>query len=68
MNRGLGVVFKPLFFEFPDDLNTYNDNPQHTQFLIGKHLMAAPIVTKGAQNRSVYFPQGNRWFGYHTGR
>ena len=30
--------------------------------------MAAPIVTKGAQNRSVYFPQGNRWFGYHTGR
>lgn len=66
--KGLGTIFRPLFFEFPDDMNVYSDNPHQTQFLIGKNLMAGPIVTKGATNRSVYFPAGDKWFGFHTGR
>jgi alpha-glucosidase len=66
--RGVGTIFRPLFFEFPADMNVYDDKFQQTQFLIGKNLMVAPIVTKGATNRSVYFPQGDRWFGYRTGR
>lgn len=49
-------------------MNVYFDNTQQTQFLIGKNLMVAPIVTKGATNRSVYFPAGDHWFGYRTGR
>ena len=30
--------------------------------------MVAPVVVKGAHNRSVYFPAGQYWFNYHTGR
>ena len=54
--RGLGTIFKPLFFEFPFDSNTYLDDIVDTQFLIGPNLMAAPVVEKGATERKVYFP------------
>jgi alpha-glucosidase/lysosomal alpha-glucosidase len=45
-----------LFFEFSDDLETLKDNVLDTQIILGKELMAAPILTQDTVIRSVYFP------------
>jgi len=42
--KGLGTIFKPLFFAFTNDHNLYIDAIADTQFMIGNNLMAAPIV------------------------
>lgn len=39
----------------------------NTQFLIGRQLMAAPVLEKGMTGRSVYFTTSN-WYDYHTGK
>jgi alpha-glucosidase (family GH31 glycosyl hydrolase) len=57
--RGLGTIWRPLFFEFPQDTNTYVDDVADTQFLVGPNLLAAPIVEQGVTSRKVYFPQFN---------
>ena len=55
MKKGLGTIWKPLFFEFPLDSNSYIDDIVNTQFLIGPNLMAAPILEQGTTSRKVYF-------------
>lgn len=42
--KGLGSIFKPLFFVYPSDNNAYVDDIVDTQFMIGTDLLAAPIV------------------------
>lgn len=64
--KGLGTIWRPLFFEFPLDSNTYIDDIADTQFLIGSNLMAAPILEKATTQRKVYFPETN-WVNLHTG-
>lgn len=54
--KGLGTVFKPLFFVFPIDKNVYIDEICDTQFMIGAEIMAAPIIVAGTTERTVYFP------------
>jgi len=63
-NKGAGTVFKPLFFDFPDDENLLG---LETQFLIGSELMGAPAVYEGLTTVGVYFPGGARWFDFLTG-
>lgn len=63
--RGLGTIFKPLFFEFPADNNLYVDDLD-SQFLIGPNLMAAPIVEPNTTSRKVYFP-AESWYNIHSG-
>ncbi|CAI8017777.1 Alpha-glucosidase, partial [Geodia barretti] len=38
------TVTRPLFFEFPSDVNTFGI---HTQFLIGPAIMISPVSTQG---------------------
>ena len=38
------TVTRPLFFEFPSDVNTYGI---HTQFLVGPAIMISPVTTQG---------------------
>ena len=38
------TVTRPLFFEFPSDVNTFGI---HTQFLIGPAIMISPVITQG---------------------
>ena len=64
--RGLGFIFKPLFFDFPLDNNNYIDDVVDTQFLIGNELMAAPILEEGKTSRNVYFSTRN-WFNFYDG-
>ncbi len=65
--RGVGSIFKPLFFEYPTDNNLYLEELCDTQFLIGPDLMAAPIVEQGKTSRRVYFPLAD-WYDLHTGK
>lgn len=37
-----------------------------TQFLIGRSLLALPILEEGKTQRSAYFP-GDGWFNLYTG-
>jgi len=57
-----GTVFRPLFFEFPQDTNTYTID---TQFMIGYSLMISPVVEEGAVTVVAYFPKAV-WYDYWT--
>jgi alpha-glucosidase len=53
--RGLPVV-RPLFLHYPDDETA---REIHTQFLLGRDMLVAPVVEKGARERRVYLPEDN---------
>jgi alpha-glucosidase len=54
-------VWRPLFYEFPDDLEA---GRVEDQILLGPSLMIAPVVERGAREREVYLPEGV-WFSWH---
>eukprot|EP01016_Furgasonia_blochmanni_P016938 TRINITY_DN1989_c0_g1_i1.p1 TRINITY_DN1989_c0_g1~~TRINITY_DN1989_c0_g1_i1.p1 ORF type:complete len:431 (-),score=68.44 TRINITY_DN1989_c0_g1_i1:60-1352(-) len=64
--RGSGMVFKPLFFEFPEDENLYQEKTMNEQFLIGSDLMVTPILYEEQSMTSPYFPRGS-WYDFYTG-
>lgn len=37
------------------------------QFLYGDAFLVAPITEPGNRGRLVYFPEGRRWYNYHSG-
>ena len=43
-NTPSATVTRPLFFEFPNDPNTY---PIDQQFMIGSGLMISPVLKQG---------------------
>lgn len=53
--RGLPVV-RPLFLHYPDDEKA---RETHTEFLLGREVLVAPVVEKGARERRVYLPGDN---------
>jgi len=65
---GSGTVFRPAFFEFPDDETLMNPQKLFVdrEFLLGKGLLAAPVVTPGVTSVDVYFP-ADRFFDFFTG-
>lgn len=64
--RGLGAIWRPLFFEYPLDANAYIDEIADTEFLIGPNVIVTPIVEQGQTSRKIYLPQTN-WYCFHTG-
>ncbi|WP_040626427.1 glycoside hydrolase family 31 protein [Mucilaginibacter paludis] len=50
-------------------LNYQNDPEVYQvadQYLFGSEMMVCPVTTKGAQTRTIYFPEGT-WYDYWTG-
>jgi len=54
-------LMRPLLMEFPDDPKTANLSDQ---WMMGRSLMAAPILQAGGQ-RSVYLPAGG-WYAFDS--
>ena len=60
-------VMRPLWFNYPSDYNTYAPALPLEQFLLGRDLLVAPVLTEGASKRAVYFPKGDAWIDWWTG-
>jgi len=58
-------VMRPLWFEYPADDRTYLIEDQ---YLVGRDLLVAPVLSEGALKRRVYFPKGDAWVDWWTGR
>lgn len=57
-------LMRALLLEYPDDSETYRLNGQ---FLLGKELLVAPVVEKGAVTKEVYVPEGE-WIDFNDGK
>lgn len=53
-------AMRPLFLEFPEDVNCYSD--QSLTFMFGPALLVANVVEKGAKARTLYLPAGCKWY------
>jgi alpha-glucosidase len=58
-------VMRPLWFEYPDDQRTYTIDDE---YLVGRDLLVAPVVRESARKRGVYFPAGDDWVDWWTGK
>lgn len=57
-------VIRPMFYEFPDDKETWD---LQTQYMYGPDILAAPVAEKGCVKRSVYLPKGCLWTDARSG-
>lgn len=53
-------AMRPLFLEFPEDVNCYND--KNLSFMFGPAVLVANVVEKGATSRRIYLPAGCKWY------
>jgi alpha-glucosidase (family GH31 glycosyl hydrolase) len=58
-----GTVARPLWFEFPNDKNTW---PIDSQLMIGPGVLITPVLTQGATTVTGYFPNAN-WYSFWDG-
>ena len=58
-------VMRPLWFEYPNDQRTYTIDDE---YLVGRDLLVAPVVRESARKRGVYFPAGDDWVDWRTGK
>ena len=63
-NNGTGTIFKPLFFEFPEDSFLYELDDQ---FIIGSELLVAPVLEANRTTNDVYFTNNTGWFDFFNG-
>ncbi|MCK0145326.1 glycoside hydrolase family 31 protein [Arenibacter sp. F26102] len=54
-------ILRALLLEYPKDDNTFEIDDQ---FMVGEALLIAPVVEKGAKQRSLYLPKGD-WLDYN---
>ncbi len=55
-------MIRAMILEYPDDPEAAK---AEGQFLLGRELLVAPVVEKGASVKSVYFPEGE-WILFHN--
>ena len=56
-------TMRPLWWEFPDDEGSASINDQ---YFLGPHLLVAPVTTRNATTRDVYFPCGPGVTGWRS--
>ena len=65
--KGLGTVFRPLFFDFPHEEDLYWDHgPSESQFLLGSSLMCTPKLEASGHKVKAYFPKVT-WYDFFSG-
>jgi len=55
-------VIRPLLWNWPTDHNVLQIDDQ---FMLGDHVMVAPVLKQGVNERSVYLPEG-LWYKFHS--
>lgn len=60
--NGLGVV-RPLFFHYSED-RAFSET---TEYMLGRDILVAPVIKKGADSRKVYLPD-DKWVELSTGK
>jgi alpha-D-xyloside xylohydrolase len=55
---------RPLFCDFPEDPEAAG---VEDQFLLGPHILVAPVLEAGARSRRLYLPAGRDWLDAWTG-
>ena len=53
-------IMRALWLHYPDDARA---TARGDEYLWGRDILVAPVVTKGATHRTLYLPQG-RWYDY----
>lgn len=59
------TLMRSLAMSYTADKQTYGIGDQ---FLFGPALMVCPVYSYKARNREVYFPAGNKWYDFYTGK
>jgi len=59
------TLMRSLAMDYTTDKQTYGVSDQ---FLLGSGLMVCPVYSYKARSREVYFPSGNRWYDFYTGK
>ncbi len=57
-------IIRPLVYHFPDDPRCRIES---FTFLLGSHLLVAPVLEPGATTRRVYLPAGTWWCDFYSG-
>jgi alpha-glucosidase (family GH31 glycosyl hydrolase) len=52
-----GAYFQPLFFQFPEDAQTFNHIDE--QIMLGPHILFSPALYEGEPDIKAYFPNCN---------
>jgi alpha-glucosidase len=61
-------IIRPTFYDFPDDANCYEDCDD---FMLGREMLVAPVVTENQMIRTVYLPRlgtGESWFDFYSNK
>jgi alpha-glucosidase len=59
-------IIRPTFYDFPDDATCYEDCDD---FMLGREILVAPVVTQNQTQRAVYLPKlaaGEAWFDFYS--
>lgn len=59
------TLMRSLAMDYTADKQTYGVGDQ---FLFGPGLMVCPVYNYKARSPEVYFPRGNSWYDFYTGK
>jgi alpha-glucosidase (family GH31 glycosyl hydrolase) len=57
-------VVRPTLFDFPNDMHCWREGDE---MMVGRSLLAAPVVEPGHVHREVYLPFGAHWYDFWSG-
>ncbi|MEL6986460.1 MAG: glycoside hydrolase family 31 protein, partial [Bacteroidota bacterium] len=57
-------MLQPICFLDQEDRETHS---RADEFMLGNHMLSAPVLSPGARSRKMYLPKG-RWYDYWTGK
>lgn len=55
--KGLPIM-RPIFFDFPQDKKAWDIEDE---YMFGSDILVAPVTDAGAQDKTVYLPEGTDW-------
>ena len=59
------TIMRPMVMNFTEDINTRN---LKDQYMFGTAFLVAPVYKYGARSRDIYFPAGETWYDFYTGK